>query len=91
MAKKTKKAPKRGKPFPRRPTLRESMLARCEALGWSRYRLGKEAGINPVIVNRFLNGDGGMTHENIERVLVALGFDGVAWNDKGIGERSDAA
>jgi hypothetical protein len=72
-------APKRGR---RKPWAslspdngwRSVIAGRIRAMGWSYGRLGRECGVDPAVIMRYLKGERDMVSANIERVCEALGL-----------------
>jgi len=67
--------PTMGKKRAKRPaseTLAGSIKARIKALGLTAYALGKSSGVSAVVIQRFLNGERGITLETAEKLCGAL-------------------
>jgi transcriptional regulator with XRE-family HTH domain len=65
----------RSKPVPSsRRTIGQQLREVIEASGLTAYALGRDAEVNPGIIQRFLNGERGLTLETINRLGLALGL-----------------
>jgi len=54
--------------------IRSVVEAEMRRLGWTRYRLAKEAGVSPTIAARIFAGQG-VSLANLQRMLDALGLE----------------
>jgi DNA-binding phage protein len=55
-------------------TLSETILAIMQARGITPYALGKAAGVNATVIQRFVNGERGLTLATADKVVKALGL-----------------
>ena len=61
----------------RKPTKRisQSLAEAIKASGLSPYKIAMQAGINPSIITRFLNGERGINMATIDRIAGVLGLE----------------
>ena len=55
--------------------LLEAMRKAIEASGKSRYRISLDSGVSQAQLSRFVNGERGMSAENLERLAKSLGLE----------------
>jgi plasmid maintenance system antidote protein VapI len=56
-------------------TVCDQLRQAIDASGWTHYRVGKEAGIKPEIVARFVRGERDIRAETFAKIALALGLE----------------